>query len=134
MSITEWRKLGEALPKVAYLCIGQEDEAVDAVYYAARRDHDRWQICDNPRCDVGWMGHTLDCVGGYIGVTEVVGHDDCMPCPSCGGSGLLPNQERLEQAADVFGEWLYRMHGTISSCDHHDETAQVVRAFDQNTQ
>jgi hypothetical protein len=78
MNIQGWRKLGEALERTATWW--RPDSVV--LRDAARRDYDRYQICG-------------ECKGtGDIEVQDT-GHFP-WTCPSCGGSGLLPRQARLE--------------------------------------
>jgi len=124
MNISEYRLLSEALKRwedyEPVVSQGARDE-LTPIFDAARLTYDRYQECDY-------------CGGRQMVHTDKPGKTSPYPCPSCEGRGIRPNQTRVEQAADTFGEWLYRMHGTISSCDHHDETSAVVRAFDKETQ
>ena len=37
--------------------------------------------------------------------------------------------EVVERAGDSLDEWLFRMHGLTSSCNHHDEASAVLTAI-----
>jgi hypothetical protein len=141
MNIREHRELGEALKHFAFglpLVAEQKGAGVpnyvqDAltVINAARLTYDRYQECD---CDDGKVMQPHDheancweeCVCGAVYEIH----------PSCGGSGLQPNQARRRQAAidlidatpdewDREPDWLQR--NTLESVDI------VVRAFDKET-
>lgn len=36
----------------------------------------------------------------------------------------------VEAVADLVGEWLFRMHGIQSSCDHHAEATELLASTD----
>jgi hypothetical protein len=36
----------------------------------------------------------------------------------------------VEAVADLVGEWLFRMHGIQSSCDHHAEAVEILTSTD----
>ena len=38
----------------------------------------------------------------------------------------LPSKGAIEAVADLFGEWLHRMHGVTSSCDHQTEATELL--------
>ena len=113
MNAESLRQLDEAL---------SEPQAVRWTIYkkvmenAARRERDRWQICD--KCE------GTGCVCTSIPVTDREPDPEAPCCYDCGGSGVLPNQERLRAAIDAAEE-------------AHDlripMIAAAVRAFDKET-
>lgn len=131
MNIVEWRKLGEALE---WWDKAQQDgspnsEKWTVVLAAARLTYDRYQECDNPECDEGRIWEYQDNSTA----------DQWYDCPSCGGSGLQPNQARIM-------EWCkkhdYPRLGTqTGSCEFGaglDEPCDLfiveVRAFDKEAE
>jgi hypothetical protein len=74
---------------------------------AARLTYDRWQECDNPECDEGRIWEYQDNSTA----------DQWYDCPSCGGSGVLPNQARLEAARNVDGGMLVDMVAAVRAFD-----------------
>lgn len=41
----------------------------------------------------------------------------------------LADEGTRERVADAFGEWLHRMHGVVSSCDHTAEATGILAAL-----
>lgn len=118
-TIVEWRKLGEALEQNERF--GGNDQIILA---AARRDYDRYQECGNPSCDGGfftdrWAASEREWLEGT--------HE--RPCPSCGGSGLKPNQAFQEKVT-------YALHHAAAGkpFDPLWVGAELVRAFDKEEQ
>jgi hypothetical protein len=118
-TIVEWRKLGEALERFEVASPetieGQEgtfiapltlDDAL-AVFEGASLTYDRYQECDNPECDEGRIWEYQDNSTA----------DQWYDCPSCGGSGLQPNQARLEAARNVDGGMLVDMVAAVRAFD-----------------
>jgi len=118
MNIYEHRKLGEALRQWDEL--GWDDTVVFA---AARLTYDRWQECGE--CEGSRVRHN----DGWIR------HPEQNPCPSCGGTGLRPNQARLEAGLAEIpihydDEWAQDIY---SHEERMEFFAAAVRAFDKET-
>jgi len=84
MNIHDHRKLGEALRAWEQEWSTYFEEIF---YNAARQTYDRYQECG-------------ECEDGQINSgrppANLPEFQDKYPCPSCGGSGLQPNQARLK--------------------------------------
>jgi len=129
MNIVEWRKLGEALERDADQSdpFGGNHEVLVA---AARRDYDRYQECGE--CGGGGVRGTFSHVDQGTG--EHLGNQD-IPCPSCGGTGLQPNQARLEAGLSEIpihydDEWAQDIY---SHEERMEFFAAAIRAFDKET-
>lgn len=111
MNIAEWRELGEALPVIARLLqetVSGCDEFNDGslVLAAARLTYDRYQECET--CSMSsWKDGE---------------------CPSCGGSGLQPNQKGRH--CDLCLHVLAREDPDF---DMEKGLDAAVRAFDKET-
>jgi hypothetical protein len=140
-TIRDWRALQEALEEY--------DRQRDGVWFlppwthamaaAARRDLDRWQVCDTEGCEDGK-------VGPIATDQDTWRYDDCS---ACGGTGLKPNLESLEADVEQAGagkawegatntdevqDLIYDQHAHVVDVSKMEPVwimARSVRAFDK---
>lgn len=73
------------------------------------------------RFSTGWM-----CVAGC----NDPAHDEFLPASPPAVAASTGTSEDVEALlADAFGEWLHRMHGVVSSCDHTTEARGLIAAL-----